>query len=240
VPRLPRKPARTLVLAVLALVLAGQPGCLVGSPLAAISGRLYGMTRDDVAAIRGTDKNAIWKGLPALAVIDIPFAFVLDTGFLPIALIFAGFDLLIGDEDHGHGTGPGQHTHDDEKDADEDEEKPHTHEDGTTHTHGAGEGHDDPDAREAARERDAKATRERLERERLEREDAERRRKDEAREEAMRGRAAGQPTDQERREADLRREREELDAERARLAREREAFERERGGVAPVASPTPR
>ncbi len=234
--RVNRKPARTLVLAVLALVLAGQPGCLVGSPLAAISGRLYGMTRDDVAAIRGTDKNAIWKGLPALAVIDIPFAFVLDTGFLPIALIFAGFDLLIGDEDHGHGTGPGQHTHDDE-DEEKDEEKPHTHEDGTTHSH---DGDGEKDAKEAARERDAKATRERLERERLEREDAERRRKDEAREEAMRERAAGQPTDQERREADLRREREELDAERARLAREREAFERERGGVAPVASPTPR
>jgi uncharacterized protein YceK len=236
VRRVNRKPARTLVLAVLALVLAGQPGCLVGSPLAAISGRLYGMTRDDVAAIRGTDKNAIWKGLPALAVIDIPFAFVLDTGFLPIALIFAGFDLLIGDEDHGHGTGPGQHTHDDE-DEEKDEEKPHTHEDGTTHSH---DGDGEKDAKEAARERDAKATRERLERERLEREDAERRRKDEAREEAMRERAAGQPTDQERREADLRREREELDAERARLAREREAFERERGGVAPVASPTPR
>jgi uncharacterized protein YceK len=74
------------------------PGCLLGSPLAAISGKPYGMTRDDIKAISSKKRGPIWSGAPVFAAIDLPFAFVLDTAFAPIALpIWA----LSSDDDEG-------------------------------------------------------------------------------------------------------------------------------------------
>lgn len=99
------------------------PGCLVGSPLSAFSGEPYGMVRDDIKALSGQN-GPIWSGAPAFAVIDIPFAAVLDTGLLPISLIMW---LIL----HAGGG-------DDEEEGEAYEErKPsrHRHEDGTVHTH---------------------------------------------------------------------------------------------------------
>lgn len=72
------------LVAVLVLVL---PGCLLGSPLAAIGGEVYGQTRDDITAVTTDKKGPIWSGAPVFAAIDLPMAFVLDTAFLPISLI---------------------------------------------------------------------------------------------------------------------------------------------------------
>ena len=101
---------------VLALVLAGWvlvlPGCIMGSPLAAISGEPYGMVRGDVRALSGK-KQAIWAGAPLFAAIDLPFAAVLDTAFLPISLLVWGIKALGDDDpepdDHDHGQG--RHSH---------------------------------------------------------------------------------------------------------------------------------
>ena len=113
----------------LRLLLAGivflAPGCVVGSPLAAFSGEPYGMVRDDVRAIGGRN-GPIWAGAPVFAVIDIPFAFVLDTGLLPISgimwlILHAGEDA----EEEGFG----------EEEYDDGKPRRHRHEDGTVHTH---------------------------------------------------------------------------------------------------------
>ena len=107
----------------LGLVCAG-PGCLIGSPVAAISGEPYGMTRDDVRAIQGK-RGHIWSGAPGFAVVDIVFAAVLDTAFLPVSLLIWGIKALASD---------------DEGDDDHDEGQPHTHgEGGEPHTHGEGD-----------------------------------------------------------------------------------------------------
>jgi len=121
----------------LAITLALPPGCILGSPVAAFSGEPYGMTRDDVSAMGGK-KGPIWGGHPVVAAIDLPFAAVLDTGFLPIALIFWGLSAAFGDgSDHGHGGG-GRYS--------DEEEEEHTHDDGEEHTHSHGgetHAHDD-------------------------------------------------------------------------------------------------
>lgn len=101
----PRPRATTLIALALAGTLALGPGCIIGSPVAAFSGEPYGMTIDDIDAMGGA-KKPIWGGRPVLAAIDLPFAAVLDTAFLPIALIFWGISALVGggsDPDHGHG-----------------------------------------------------------------------------------------------------------------------------------------
>ncbi|MCO5170146.1 MAG: YceK/YidQ family lipoprotein [Planctomycetes bacterium] len=113
----PRPRATTLIALVLTCALTLAPGCIIGSPVAAFSGEPYGMTIDDIDAIGG-EKKPIWGGRPVLAAIDLPFAAVLDTAFLPIALLFWGISALVGggsDPDHGHG-----HRHDDD-------EPDHTH-----------------------------------------------------------------------------------------------------------------
>jgi uncharacterized protein YceK len=123
---------RILLGIVLVTSLALPPGCIFGSPVAAFSGEPYGMTRDDVSAMGGK-RGPIWGGRPVLAAIDLPFAAILDTGFLPIALIFWGLSALVGggdEHDHGHGGGRG-YSHDDE-------EEEHTHDDGSEHSHGDG------------------------------------------------------------------------------------------------------
>ena len=106
----PRQPGWRLSL-VLALALAGSPGCLIGSPAAMVAGEPYGMTRDDVAAIGGR-KGRIWSGAPVFAAIDLPFAAVLDTAFLPFSLIVWGIKALSGSDDHdaGHTDEGHQHT----------------------------------------------------------------------------------------------------------------------------------
>lgn len=106
----------------LGLAWSAGPGCLIGSPVAAISGEPYGMTRDDVRAIQGK-RGHIWSGAPGFAVVDILFAAVLDTAFLPFALIVWGIKALASDEgdEDGH-----------------DEDQPHTHGGGEPHTHGEG------------------------------------------------------------------------------------------------------
>lgn len=126
----PRR-GRILLGFALVLSLALPPGCIFGSPVAAFSGEPYGMTRDDVSAINGK-RGPIWGGRPVLAAIDLPFAAVLDTGFLPIALIFWGISALVGgdEHDHGHGGGRGYSR--------EPEEEEHSHDDGTEHSHGDG------------------------------------------------------------------------------------------------------
>lgn len=86
-----RPPARLLI----ALLVVAVPGCLMGSPLAAISGEPYGMVIDDVKAISGKN-GRIWSGAPVAAVLDIPLAFVLDTAFLPISVIVWGIKALGG------------------------------------------------------------------------------------------------------------------------------------------------
>jgi uncharacterized protein YceK len=112
------------LLLVLALTLGGPAGCLIGSPVAAVSGEPYGMTVDDVRALQGK-KGRIWSGAPIFAGIDLPFAFVLDTGFLPISLVVWGILWLASDEeegdDHGHDHGEGTHDHGD---------GPHSHAEG--------------------------------------------------------------------------------------------------------------
>ncbi|RMG16810.1 MAG: YceK/YidQ family lipoprotein [Planctomycetota bacterium] len=88
---------RLLVLA-LCLSLAVGPGCILGSPLAAVSGEPYGMVRDDVKALQGKN-GPIWAGAPFFAALDLPVAFCLDTAFLPLALITWGIYALGEDED---------------------------------------------------------------------------------------------------------------------------------------------
>ncbi|MEZ6184542.1 MAG: YceK/YidQ family lipoprotein [Planctomycetota bacterium] len=135
----------------LALALAlGPVGCIIGSPVAAFSGEPWGMTRDDWSALGGRERGPIWGGAPVFAAIDLPFAFVLDTGFLPISgLIWLIRLAADGDDDggHGHSHGDGEHDHDHDGDGesdhthvdDEDFVDPtastHTHADGTTHAH---------------------------------------------------------------------------------------------------------
>lgn len=134
-----------LLLLVLALTLGGPSGCLIGSPLAAISGEPYGMTVDDVRAVQGK-RGRIWSGAPVFAVIDIPFAAVLDTAFLPISLVVWGIGALAGsdEDDHDHDDEDG-HTHG------EGEGDTHTHADGQTHSHPpAGDGHTHPPAESGA------------------------------------------------------------------------------------------
>ena len=84
--RSPRR-AKGLVIAALLLV----PGCVIGSPLAAVGGKPYGMTSDDVQAIRG-ERDAFWSHAPILAGLDLPFAAVLDTALLPLALVMWAID----------------------------------------------------------------------------------------------------------------------------------------------------
>lgn len=91
--------SRFLLCPLLALLVVLSPGCIVGSPLAAFSGEPYGMVIDDVKAIQGRN-GRIWSQAPAFAVFDIPFAFVLDTGFLPISCLM-WLILHAGDGDDG-------------------------------------------------------------------------------------------------------------------------------------------
>lgn len=120
---------RLLCLALAASLLV-TPGCLIGSPVAAFSGEPYGMTVDDWMALGGR-KGRIWSDAPVFAAIDLPFAFVLDTAFLPISLIMWGITAAAGpsadydDDDHEHDD------HDD-----------HEHEHGRRHSHGGGEPHE--------------------------------------------------------------------------------------------------
>lgn len=116
----------TLLTLCLAGALALAPGCILGSPVAAFSGEPYGMTRDDASAIGG-ERWPIWGGHPVMAAIDIPFAAVLDTAFLPISLIVWGISALGDDGGHGHGHGDDGHDHDDGDD--------HDHDDGGDHGH---------------------------------------------------------------------------------------------------------
>jgi uncharacterized protein YceK len=151
-----RKTAGPVLALTVAAAVALAPGCIFGSPIAAFSGEPYGMTRDDWSAIGGK-RQPIWGGHPVFAAIDLPFAFVLDTGFLPISLIVWGLKALgDGGEDdghgHGHSHGEGEdHSHDDD-DADDHEhgaepegEGPqaarddlHSHGDGYQHRHEGG------------------------------------------------------------------------------------------------------
>lgn len=108
-----RRRARGLTL-VLALALLAQPGCLIGSPAAMIAGEPYGMTRDDVSALGGR-KGRIWSGAPVFAAVDLPFAAVLDTAFLPITMIVWGLKALAGSDDHDAGHGDEGHQHTEEK-----------------------------------------------------------------------------------------------------------------------------
>jgi uncharacterized protein YceK len=82
----------------LALCLVLTPGCLLGSPLAAVSGEPYGMVVDDVKALQGKN-GRIWSKAPFFAAIDLPIAFCLDTAFLPISLITWGISALAADEE---------------------------------------------------------------------------------------------------------------------------------------------
>lgn len=96
-----RRRARVLVALALSAPLFLGKGCLIGSPVAAFSGEPYGMTRDDVDALGGR-RSAIWGRAPWAAAIDLPFAFVLDTGFLPISLlVWAIVALAGGGDEHG-------------------------------------------------------------------------------------------------------------------------------------------
>lgn len=109
----------------LAVALALSPGCILGSPVAAFSGEPYGMTIDDAEAIGG-ERWPIWGGHPVMAAIDIPFAAVLDTAFLPISLLFWGISALGDGGDDGHGHGHDDHGHADDG---------HSHDDGEDHGH---------------------------------------------------------------------------------------------------------
>src|SRR5688500_14237309 len=112
-----RTKAASLVALTLTVAVALAPGCIFGSPVAAFSGEPYGMTRDDWSAIGGA-RPPIWGGHPVFAAIDLPFAFVLDTGFLPISLLIWGIKALgDGKDEHDHGE-DADHTH--EGDADHD------------------------------------------------------------------------------------------------------------------------
>jgi uncharacterized protein YceK len=79
------------------------PGCLLGSPLAAISGEPYGMVIDDVKALSGKN-GRIWSKAPFFAAIDLPIAFCLDTALLPLSLPIWGIMALIGDEEEDRGS----------------------------------------------------------------------------------------------------------------------------------------
>lgn len=143
-----RTTTTSALLLTLAATVALVPGCIFGSPVAAFSGEPYGMTRDDWSAIGGA-RQPIWGGHPVFAGIDLPFAFVLDTGFLPISLLIWGIKALAdgGDDDrgghgHSHGDGEADHRHDD------DEQDDHEHGDADTgpaesdlHSHGDGYQH---------------------------------------------------------------------------------------------------
>ena len=96
-----RRRTRTLIGLGLAVALLATPGCLIMSPVGAFSGYPYGMTIDDVEAIQGK-KSPLWGGHPVMAAIDLPFAAVLDTAFLPIALLMWGVRALVGDGGHAH------------------------------------------------------------------------------------------------------------------------------------------
>lgn len=122
---------RLLCLALAASLLV-TPGCLIGSPVAAFSGEPYGMTVDDWMALGGR-KGRIWSDAPVFAAVDLPFAFVLDTAFLPISLIMWGLTSA---------ADPSEDDYDDEEDAAHDEDHEHEHEDGTHHSHGDGEPHE--------------------------------------------------------------------------------------------------
>ena len=140
---------RRAVWITLACALAlGPSGCLLGSPVAAFSGEPWGMFRDDIDALSGK-KAPIWGGNPVAAAIDLPFAFVLDTGLLPISGLIWLIRLPFGGGGHSHGHGDGDHDHD-EADHDHDEAPSelahdddghahgpdtHTHDDGTAHAH---------------------------------------------------------------------------------------------------------
>jgi uncharacterized protein YceK len=100
------RPRRVFALVLTVMVLL-SPGCIVGSPLAAITGEPYGMTIDDVKALQGRN-GRIWSSAPFFAAVDIPFAAVLDTAFLPISLLMWGILTLAGGGDH--------HSYDDEED----------------------------------------------------------------------------------------------------------------------------
>lgn len=99
-----------LAAALVAVALLISPGCVLGSPMAAFSGEPFGMTVDDVRALQGK-RSAIWYGAPFFAAIDLPFAVVLDTAFLPISLVAWTINAIAGDDDddhdhdhdHGHG-----------------------------------------------------------------------------------------------------------------------------------------
>ena len=148
----PRTTRRTtlVALALAATIVVVPPGCILGSPVAAFSGEPYGMTRDDWDAVGGA-RRPILGGHPVLAAIDLPFAFVLDTGFLPIALIVWGIKALgDGGDEHDHGP-DADHTHDGDEDHDhvpDEEEAPapaaardpdlHMHGDGYQHSHDGG------------------------------------------------------------------------------------------------------
>lgn len=108
--------------------LALAPGCILGSPVAAFSGEPYGMTRDDVEAIGG-ERWPIWGGHPVMAAVDIPFAAVLDTAFLPISLIVWGLSALGdgGEDEHGHGDDGHDHDHGDDGHDHADGEPEHVH-----------------------------------------------------------------------------------------------------------------
>lgn len=129
----PPRRRRFLLGIALALTVALPPGCIFGSPVAAFSGEPYGMTRDDWSAIGGK-RGPVWGGHPVVAAIDLPFAAVLDTAFLPIALIFWGISAAVGGgDDHGHGRDGGGGRYSDE------EEEEHSHDDGEEHSHGDGD-----------------------------------------------------------------------------------------------------
>lgn len=93
-----RRTARSLLCLLLAGVLITSPGCLIMSPVGAFTGAgPYAMVIDDIEAIQGK-KAPVWAGRPVLAGIDLPFAFVLDTAFLPIACITWFFAWLAKDD----------------------------------------------------------------------------------------------------------------------------------------------
>jgi uncharacterized protein YceK len=125
---------RTLLALTLTVALA--PGCIIGSPSAAISGEPYGWTVEDWRGLTG-DRRSAWRDHSVLAAIDLPFAAVLDTAFLPISLIIWGLSAAFGggDEGEAHDHGDGMHTHDDDDEG-------HTHAPaGELHSHGEGYQH---------------------------------------------------------------------------------------------------
>jgi len=90
--------ARSMALLFAVVVLIVTPGCLMGSPAAAVAGEPYGMVVDDVKALQGK-KGPIWAAAPVMAAFDLPLAACLDTAFLPIALIVWAIKALAGADD---------------------------------------------------------------------------------------------------------------------------------------------